>query len=210
MFPSPLITTFLLLTTAIESRCSLGSFLTSVGQKESGQLQFNAPVGIAVHPSGKVFIADNSNNRIQVLHSDLSYTLTCLAVRGVDRDSLVHPTMRSLTVVVQYMLLTTTTIVCRSSLLTDSSSPRLAARGLKRVNSTTQQGICVDFTDTVYISEEGNNRVSVFSSSGQFLKCFGSYGSGKGQFQSPTGVAIDNTTGNMFVCDWGNDCVVTY
>ena len=39
-----------------------------------GQLQFNTPRGIAVHPTtGLVFVADSYNNRIQVFNSDLTY-----------------------------------------------------------------------------------------------------------------------------------------
>ena len=51
-----------------------GKFCTSVGQKGNGPLQFDVPVGIAVHPSGRVFVADAYNDRIQVLHHDLTYS----------------------------------------------------------------------------------------------------------------------------------------
>ena len=53
-----------------------GVCLQSVGSTEtgSGQLQFNDPAGIAVHPTtGLVFVADSGNNRIQVFYSDLTY-----------------------------------------------------------------------------------------------------------------------------------------
>ena len=93
--------------------------------------------------------------------------------------------------------------MCISSLLMDSSSPHSVARGLKRIISTTQYiGICIDSTDTVYISEWDNGQVSVFSSSGQFLKCFGRRGSGEGEFRFPMGLAVDNNTGDLFVCDF--------
>ncbi len=42
--------------------------------------------------------------------------------------------------------------------------------------------ICVDSDDLVYVGESGNNRVSVFTCEGVFLKSFGSKGSGPGQF----------------------------
>ena len=38
-------------------------------------------------------------------------------------------------------------------------------------------GICVDSTNTVYVAEE-NHHVSVYTSSGQFIKCFSTWGSG--------------------------------
>ena len=70
-------------------------------------------------------------------------------------------------------------------------------------------GICVDSTNTVYVTNF-NCYVSVYTSSGQFIKCFGNRGSGEGELNHPRGVAVDNTTGALYVCDLGNDCVVVY
>ena len=39
---------------------------------------------------------------------------------------------------------------------------------------------------------------------------FGTEGSGEGQLNGPKGVAIDNTTGALYVCDMNNDRVVVY
>jgi sugar lactone lactonase YvrE len=43
----------------------------------------------------------------------------------------------------------------------------------------------------------------VFDSEGEFQFCFGSNGEGNGQFNAPTGVAVDNQD-NIIVADWGN------
>ena len=69
--------------------------------------------------------------------------------------------------------------------------------------------ICVDSTNTVYITDS-NHRVSVYTSSGQFIKCFGTQGSGEGELDYPKGVAVDNTTGALYVCDYCNNRVVVY
>jgi len=45
-------------------------------------------------------------------------------------------------------------------------------------------GIAID-GDRVYVAEHGNNRVSVFSTEGRFLKSFGQKGREKSQFKSP-------------------------
>ena len=54
------------------------------------------------------------------------------------------------------------------------------------------------------------NRVSAFTTSGQFLKCFGEKESEEGKLNYPTRIAVDNTTGNIYVCDTNKDCVVVY
>lgn len=43
----------------------------------------------------------------------------------------------------------------------------------------------------------------VYTADGEFLFKFGSHGEGNGQFNAPTGVAVDSN-GNIIVADWGN------
>lgn len=43
----------------------------------------------------------------------------------------------------------------------------------------------------------------VFTPEGELVLKFGSNGEGNGQFNAPTGVAVD-VNGNIIVADWGN------
>jgi DNA-binding beta-propeller fold protein YncE len=52
----------------------------------------------------------------------------------------------------------------------------------------------------VYVSDSGNLRVQVFTPHGQFVRQFGSYGSGKGQLLRPFHLAVD-ATGDVYVAD---------
>ena len=56
----------------------------------------------------------------------------------------------------------------------------------------------------VYVSEEGNDRVSVFTSEGEFVTSFGSYGEEPRQFNCPHALCVDNWTGVVYVCDTYN------
>ena len=52
----------------------------------------------------------------------------------------------------------------------------------------------------VYVSDSGNARVQVFTPDGRFIRQFGSFGSGKGQFEQPYHLAVD-ATGDVYVAD---------
>jgi streptogramin lyase len=60
--------------------------------------------------------------------------------------------------------------------------------------------IAVGRTGMVYVSDSGNDRVQVFTPQGRFIRQFGSYGSGKGQFYFTADLAVDGS-GNVYVTD---------
>jgi hypothetical protein len=60
--------------------------------------------------------------------------------------------------------------------------------------------IAVGSDGLVYVSDSGNARLQVFTRQGRFVRQFGSFGSGKGQFVHPFDVAVDNA-GNVYVAD---------
>jgi len=66
--------------------------------------------------------------------------------------------------------------------------------------------VAVDSSGNVYISDTGNSRVQKFSPDGNFLKAWGSDGSGAGQFREPLGIAVD-LAGNVYVADSANQRV---
>lgn len=56
----------------------------------------------------------------------------------------------------------------------------------------------------IYVVDSGNNRVQRFNRDGQFMSEFGGMGSGNGQFNSPTGIAVDRD-GYVYVSDTNNN-----
>jgi DNA-binding beta-propeller fold protein YncE len=52
----------------------------------------------------------------------------------------------------------------------------------------------------VYVSDSGNARVQVFTPGGRFVRQFGSYGTGKGQFLQPFDLVVDGA-GNVYVAE---------
>jgi hypothetical protein len=74
----------------------------------------------------------------------------------------------------------------------------------------------VDYPDSIaiaggyaWVADTRNNRIESWNVATQaFVGTFGTVGSGPNQFQTPTSVTVDPTTGDLFVADSGNDRVV--
>ena len=62
-------------------------------------------------------------------------------------------------------------------------------------------GIAIGPKHNIFITDQGNFRVQVFSQEGAFRSEFGTRGRGNGQFLKPTHVAADSE-GNVYVTDW--------
>ena len=69
--------------------------------------------------------------------------------------------------------------------------------------------IAVGRNGMVYVSDSGNDRVQVFTPQGRFIRQIGSYGSGKGQFFFPAGLAVDGS-GNVYVTDDQNQTLAKF
>jgi len=59
-------------------------------------------------------------------------------------------------------------------------------------------------TGEVYVVDTGNHRVQVFSIAGNYLRGWGTEGTGESQFREPGGIAIHPASGNIYVADTGN------
>ncbi|PKK16773.1 tripartite motif-containing protein 3-like, partial [Columba livia] len=61
--------------------------------------------------------------------------------------------------------------------------------------------VAVNNKNEIVVTDFHNHSVKVYSADGEFLFKFGSHGEGNGQFNAPTGVAVD-ANGNIIVADW--------
>ena len=71
-------------------------------------------------------------------------------------------------------------------------------------------GVAVNKRNEIAVTDNGNNRVQLFSSNGTYLRSFGTKGDKQGEFNFPTGIAFDIKNENIFVSDTSNHRVQVF
>jgi DNA-binding beta-propeller fold protein YncE len=64
----------------------------------------------------------------------------------------------------------------------------------------------VDTSGNVFVADTGNHRIQEFKNDGSFVTTWGTKGTGIGQFDRPSGIAV-GSSGNVYVLDSGNNRV---
>jgi sugar lactone lactonase YvrE len=192
---------------------------------EAGQL--DQPRGIAVDQQGNVYVADMSNNRIQVFGPDGAWLRT-IGSAGSGDGQFNEP--RGVAVDGKGNLYVADTWNARVQKF-DSSGKFLKSWGTgndigngRRALTTdgTEAGnaaaplgfygpraVAVDERGQVYIADTGNKRIVVTDSEGNFLYQWGHAGNEPGAFNEPIGVAMDGQ-GNLYVADTWNGRVQVF
>lgn len=204
---------FLTLTTAIlvsVVAASACTFILKWGTLGAGNGQFTTPRGIAVDPSGNVYVTDaNGDTAGQIQKFDANGNF--VARLGQNNG-------------------TAQGFINAYKITTDSSGNVYATDGalesatniVKKFNSSgvfqfafgstvssggqfiQAAGIAVDSSGNIYVADPGAGVVRKFSSTGTSIGTIGSSGTGDGQFTNPVGIAIDSAN-NLYVADTGNN-----
>ena len=167
------------------------------GSLGSGDGQFNTPYGIATDSSDNVYVADTLNHRIEKFSS--AGSLVSVWGWGVQDGTNAYETC------------------------TSSCQAGISGSGDGQFN--TPEGIAIDSSDNVYVTDSQNNRIEKFSSAGSFTSTWGwgvqdgtsayevctsscqagiGSGQGDGQLFGPLGIATDSSD-NVYVADYYND-----
>jgi DNA-binding beta-propeller fold protein YncE len=83
----------------------------------------------------------------------------------------------------------------------------LLDRGSDRVGAPVS--LAVDGQDNLYVTDERSRTILVYDSAGKFRRSVGTLSGGESYFESPAGIAIDATTGRIYVCDTHRHMIIT-
>jgi len=160
------------------------------------------PNGVTVDGSGRTYVADTNNHRIQVFDSE-GNLLKKWGTYGSGDGQFNFPT---------------------GVTLDGSGNTYVADKENHRIQVFDSDGnflkkwgtygsgdgqfdcpadVAVDGSGNVYVADGYNDRIQVFDSDGNFLKKWGARGSDDGQFCYSNGVAVDGS-GNVYVADFWN------
>ncbi len=157
-----------------------GSLRRVVGSEGASPLQFSGPCQVSIAPDGFVFVAEFSNNRVQVLMSTLDFH----SFVGVGQLELPSGVCANDDIIV-----VSENGAHRVSVFSRRDGHLLhriaGARGRHDGQLDTPHGLCFTSHDRhVAVADEGNNRVCVFGVDAEFIRHVGA-----GTLDGPQGVA---------------------
>ena len=158
--------------------------------------------GIAVSRSGTIFVSDNSSGQIHVFDRQRNHTAT---MNFGQRGSMWYP--RGLTTNEEGDLF----VANDNGIEVFSEEGKFLRRFWQGRQLSGASDVVISKVDQrVYVADTYNHRIAVFSQDGRLLHTFGSKGSGQGQFDRPSGLAISSSGLRLFVSDWGGSRIQVF
>ena len=170
-----------------------GEFIRSFGQNT-----LKCPNGVVFDNKGRIFVGNRDDNKILVFGQNGEYISTfhngssLSEPRGISFDA------------------TGNLIVCDAGnkcvrfFSPDGSIFKTIGSGRLRMPID-----CVCHNSKVFISDREANLIKVYNNNGRFLYEFGTYGTGDGELNHPTGLAVDKM-GHLLVCSLDNHRVQVF
>lgn len=188
-----------------------GEFVRTIGRSGNGPAEFNSPGGVAVADNGDIFIADFYNQRIQHLSStgDFIRQWGTTGEVGIIAGQMNYPTDVALAAdgtlfVADGFNDRVQVFSSQGDFVTKWGGPwGINIKGPYNGWFQTVSSIDVSGNDQVFTADFHNNRVQIFSTSGEFINSFGEAGDGAGEFDRVVAIATDGD--KVFVADFGHN-----
>lgn len=187
----------------VEELSASGAYVSQFGSSGSEGGQFGKPDGIAANPNtGRLYVGDPTNSRIEEFTESGFYSAQ-FGVLGSGAGQLKEP----------------------AGLVADKAGDiDVMDSGNSRVESWERPspapvfasqfgngdfafavGDAADAKGNLWVANAYGNNIQEFSASGTRLGTFATWGSGSNQVKEPLGVAVDRSTGSIYVGDTQND-----
>ena len=166
------------------------------GTKGTGNGEFHSPTNLAVSTNGDVYVADENNNRVQILDSSLHY------IRTLTEHSIQQPRDIKLTADSVYVLCTVSPCIRVFSHTGDTLRSLITQGDQLQVNTASY--FCLDSQENIIISDFSAQNIKVFSKEGNLICTIGERGQGIGMFEYPQGLTLSNEL-NLVTLSWNTN-----
>ncbi len=197
-----------------------GTYLSQFGVYGYEADNLQSPKDVAIDSSGAVYVADQYANAVKKFSSSGVYQQTFgESIDGTylnDPDTLLVATSIASDAQGNYYVAETeanriSKFNSNNTKIATIGSGNLSEWGFEEGIDAGQFnnpfGLALDNSGNLYVADSDNNRIQKFDSAGTYLTqwggSYGVYGSGDGEMQFPTGVAVD-ASGNVYVTDAEN------
>ena len=158
--------------------------VAKLGSEGSGMGQFDCPRGLSVSPNGDVFVADNGNNRIQILDDSLHFQ------RSITHQTMELPFDIKLTPDEAYVLCPVSPCIL------------VFSHAGEKIRSLVTRGL--DKKQNLLISDYENDQVRIFSKEGTHLHSIGQPGQQAGMLYYPRGIVLTENL-KLIIVFWNDN-----
>jgi DNA-binding beta-propeller fold protein YncE len=176
------------------------------GGKGIGKGEFDSPSGMAVDPNGNILVADTGNGRIEKF-SPSGVFITTLGTKGTGQGQLGAPNGLAIDQAGNLYIADASKhrvekLSPDGTFLAEWKGPEPGLYGPRR--------IAIGPDNSLYVVDQGHARIVRLSTDAQALGAWGTKGTGDGQFDDPTSVAVDPTTSKVYVADPRNSRIQVF
>ena len=166
------------------------------GQGTAGG-QFDSPHGIAADAAGNFFIADTNNGRIEKFSPNGTF-ITSIGSKGTGYGQLGDPNGIRIDRLGNIYVAEASNhriqkLTSDGSYVAEWKGPDPGFYGPRKIAIAPDQSL--------YAVDQGRTRIVKFDQNFKSLAVWGKKGSGDGEFDDPTSVAVDSTTNKVYVAD---------
>jgi len=164
-----------------------GTFLTKFGSYGSAAGQFHTPWGIRADSAGNLYVAQHGWDKVQVFSSNFTHVRT-IGAEGAGNGQFQDPYGPAIANGKVYIPSASNHRFNVFSETNGAWIQNFGSFGNREFQDT--HGIAVDAQGNIFISDHQKNEIRKFDSNYNFIKRFGSSGSGDGQFNGVLEMAI--------------------
>jgi len=197
------------------------------GANVDGDGQFNEPSVVAVDAFGDIYVVDAQNDRVQRFDDDGDYEIKFGSSNSNDQDYLGSPAGIAIQESTRNTYVTSEAM--DSIVVFDSTGDfefKFGSTGSDEGEFRNPSHMFIDNSQEIlYVADTDNDRIQIFElvdgttcpqgtteivDGVCFVEEFGSVGTDEGEFNSPTGLALDHANDLLYVADTKNDRIQVF